>query len=73
FTTAVAGRVRVRVFDLQGRLVRSLADAPALAPGRHALPVDGRTDRGDALPSGIYYYRIETPEGSASGRFAWVR
>jgi hypothetical protein len=73
FTTAVAGRVRVRVFDLQGRLVRSLADAPALAPGRHTLPVDGRTDRGDALPSGIYYYRIETPEGSASGRFAWVR
>ena len=65
--------MRVRVFDLQGRLVRSLADAPALGTGRHSLRIDGRTERGGDLPSGIYYYRIETPEGTASGRFAWIR
>ncbi len=53
FDVAAQTHVVVEVFDLLGRSVVTLVDAP-FAPGRHAVRFDaGR------LPSGLYLYRIE--------------
>ncbi len=46
-------RVRLQVFDLNGRLVATLADQ-TMAPGQYALPFDA-----PALPSGMYIYRLQ--------------
>jgi choice-of-anchor B domain-containing protein len=54
-----AARIRLSVYDVQGRSVRRLADG-SLAAGRHELPWDGRDDGGRPLASGIYYLRLET-------------
>jgi len=64
-----AARVRLSVYDVQGRNVRRLSDGP-LAGGRHELRWDGRDDGGRPLASGIYYLRLETAQGGAlpSGR-----
>jgi hypothetical protein len=51
-------RVRLEIFDLQGRLVRTLADAGYPA-GFHVLEWDHRTDGGQALGAGVYLYRIQ--------------
>jgi hypothetical protein len=73
FYVGAAGPVRIRLYDQGGRLVRTLLDAPALPAGSHELTMDGRGDRGATLPSGVYYYRIDTAAGPLSGRLAIVK
>jgi hypothetical protein len=57
YAPAAAGRVRLEVFDLSGRMIRKLVDAPASA-GTHALFWDGRDDAGREAPSGILFFRL---------------
>jgi len=53
------GPVQLAVFDVQGRAVRRLVNA-AQPAGPHAIRWDGRDDRGGLVPSGIYFFRLET-------------
>ena len=73
FTTSLASRVKVSVFDMQGRLVRTLLDEPALSTGYHDVTIDGLSDAGARLASGVYFYRIEAAEGIEAGRFVIAR
>lgn len=73
FSTSRRGRVRVAVFDLRGRLVRTLLPAQELDPGYHDVPLDGRGGRGASLSSGAYFYRIEAADGVATGRFVILK
>jgi subtilisin family serine protease len=57
FTTEREGHVRLGVYDLKGQLVSVLADRAFLA-GTHRVVWNGRSDRGDAMPSGMYLYRV---------------
>jgi FlgD Ig-like domain/LVIVD repeat len=52
---------KLRVFDLNGRVVRVLMDA-AIGAGPHTVSWDGRTDAGEEAASGTYYYRLEVGE-----------
>ena len=52
-----SGRVRLAVYDVQGRHVRTLVDGSRPA-GSHAESFDA-----SGLPSGAYVYRIETSDG----------
>ncbi len=58
FELARAGHVRLEVFDLAGRKIRTLADEP-LPAAVHERQWDGRDDRGRIVPSGTYYCRME--------------
>jgi flagellar hook assembly protein FlgD len=60
----------VYLYDVSGRRVRKLMDEASLAAGLHEVATDGRDAAGRRLSSGIYFYRVETAEGSSSGRFA---
>jgi hypothetical protein len=68
FTTKQAGWVRVALYDVQGRRVRRLADDPRSPAGYHKIPIDGRDDAGRALPTGVYFFKLESAEGSQVGR-----
>ena len=57
----VAGPVRVAVYDVAGRLVRTLVDGP-MEPGPHELVWDGSDDRGEKVASGVYYCTLEAGE-----------
>ena len=67
YTLSQGGPVRLRVFDIRGRLMRVLADHPH-APGIYTLVFDG-----SGLPSGAYLYRLETPAGTQTRRMVLVR
>jgi hypothetical protein len=73
FKTTRSGRVTVKVFDIRGRLVRSLMDVSFLPAGLHEAEFDGRDDGGRAVASGIYIYEIETLEGTVAGRVAVLK
>jgi len=68
FRTSSPGFIRVTLFDLQGRKVRTLLDNPSAPPGYVEVRFNGRNDAGQALGSGLYFYRIDTAEGSQRGR-----
>lgn len=72
FTLPAATRARVTIHDARGRTVRSLADEE-MAAGEHVVPWDGRDDSGMDAASGIYFLRVETGAGMATGKMTLVR
>ena len=51
-----AGRIQVRIYDIVGRRVRTLADR-VFAAGEHTLTWDGTDDAGQKVPRGVYFVR----------------
>jgi endonuclease I len=60
FDLARGEHVTLRVFDVTGRAVRTLADGAEMQPGSHRVEWDGRDDRGAKLGAGLYFCRLET-------------
>lgn len=60
-TTTLNGRtrLRLRIVDAAGTLVRTLLNDEARAAGEHADSWDGRNDAGALVPDGVYYYVVE--------------
>jgi PKD repeat protein len=64
YITTKPGVVSISMFDLQGRLVRTIQDGTYTVAGQHELTVDGRGNHGEKLASGVYFIRGETAEGT---------
>jgi hypothetical protein len=54
-------RVSLVIYDVSGRLVRSLVDRENKPAGRYEEVWDGRDNTGNQVASGVYFYRISTP------------
>lgn len=65
--TSRVGRLRVQIFDVGGRLVRTVIDEPAASTGVHVYAVDPKLGE-RAAASGVYFYRVEASEGVKHGR-----
>ncbi len=61
FQTGQATQVKLELYDISGRRLRSLVNEPVTA-GSHPVAFDGRDDAGHPIASGVYYLRLETPE-----------
>jgi hypothetical protein len=57
FEIARPEHVRLKVFDVSGRLVRTLVDEPR-QPNAYVVVWDGTDDRGGPVASGVYFYRM---------------
>jgi FlgD Ig-like domain/Putative Ig domain len=73
FETTRQGYVRVRLFDLNGRLVREVMDQRSVEPGEHEVMIDGLNSSGQKLASGVYFFSIETSAATQKGRFAIMK
>lgn len=63
FELASDAALRLAVFDVGGRLIRVLAQGQTPA-GSYRVVWDGRNDLNTPMPSGLYYYRLETGKSS---------
>jgi hypothetical protein len=72
FAMPLAGDVRVRVFDVQGRLVREVQRG-RLAAGAHTLRWDGNGPDDSPVASGVYFARVETGASAQVVRLVRVR
>jgi hypothetical protein len=61
FRLPAATRVSLHVYDLSGRLVRTLSDE-VIAAGDHGLVWDGRNDEGRNVGIGVYMYTFRAGE-----------
>lgn len=68
-----AERVEVRVFDLNGAVVRTLPATATLQPGWHEIPWDGRDDRGRQVVSGNYFFRLTAGTLTVTEKMALLR
>lgn len=60
YSTPAPGPVDVRVYDLAGRLVRTLVDGAFRPAGPHEVKWDGVTDGGSSVGAGVYFVRVES-------------
>jgi hypothetical protein len=72
FDLAHASQVWLAVYDVRGRLVKTLIDGSGHA-GANQIEWDGSDSRGAALPSGLYFSRILTEDFQATRPLILVR
>ncbi len=63
FTLPRPQMVSLNVYDVQGRLVRTLMHGEMIA-GRHEVVWEGRDEGGNGVASGTYFYRLQADNGS---------
>ena len=59
---AVANAPALGVFDIQGRMVRTL-ERGRLAGGEHLIEWDGTDDEGMTVAPGVYFCQLAGPDG----------
>lgn len=64
--------VSLNIYDLRGRLVRSLVERDH-ASGRHTAFWDGTDGGGQPLPSGVYLYRLRSGDFSVSRKMILMK
>ncbi len=72
FALPAAGSLRARVFDVNGRVVATLAEGWREA-GRHAIRWDGNTDSGRRAAAGVYFVRANAAGRTVSGKVILLR
>ncbi len=67
-----AGKVDLRIFNILGQEVRRLVSGEITA-GEHTIRWDGRDAGGLLVASGIYFYRLETPDFKKTKRMLFLK
>ncbi|MDI3504603.1 MAG: hypothetical protein PWP64_1539 [Candidatus Cloacimonadota bacterium] len=60
YDLAENSRVRMDIYNVKGQLVKTLLNQDMLA-GTHSVIWDGNDDKGRAVSSGVYFYRMTMP------------
>jgi hypothetical protein len=72
FDLARDGFAELNVYDMTGRLIRTLVNGQ-LHSGEHRATWDGRDDGGRRLPSGVYLFRLRGNDYSETQRVALIK
>lgn len=67
------GPVSLRVFSVDGRLVRTVLDLPRAEAGYHDVSWDGCDDGGQPAGAGVYFYRLEAAGKTKAGKVMVAR
>jgi hypothetical protein len=73
FELPAAAPVRLSVFDMTGRLVRTLIDGETRAAGPHEVSWDGQDALGQPVAAGVYVCRLESDGRSVARRMTLVK
>jgi hypothetical protein len=77
YELAESADVTIRIYDVQGRLVREFAvgskPAGVYADKAHAVHWDGVNAEGERVSSGVYFYQLDTGTHSVIRRMAVVK
>lgn len=72
FSLDRARRVEIRIADVTGRVVRTLAEG-TMAAGAHMVEWQGRDDVGRRVPAGVYFARMRTEGREHSQRIVMIQ
>ena len=72
FSVAARGEVSLRIYDIAGRVLRTLVEGWR-EPGVYSEVWDGRGDDGSVLPSGVYFYSLKAGEVVATHKMVLLK
>jgi hypothetical protein len=72
FSLKDRGQVSLKVYNVNGELVRTLANESRSA-GPHQLTWDGRNDNGQPVSSGVYFYKLSTNNFSQTKKMVLLK
>ncbi|MCD6086383.1 MAG: T9SS type A sorting domain-containing protein [Candidatus Hydrothermae bacterium] len=72
FAVASEANVNVSVYDISGKLVRTLVNRK-LVPGEYTAAWDGRDNRGHSVKSGVYFVKMTAGKFSASRKLMLLK
>lgn len=72
FALPTAGDATLTVFDASGRRVATLLDGPQAA-GPQEVVWGGKDDAGNAVPTGIYFYRLQHASGEQTRKMLLLK
>ncbi|NLP04494.1 T9SS type A sorting domain-containing protein [Candidatus Fermentibacteria bacterium] len=67
YRLAESGPVTISIYDLQGRLVRTISEG-VQTPGSHETWWNASEDSGEPVPPGVYFMRLDAAGGVLTGR-----
>ena len=67
FVTSKSGPASIQIFDVQGRLVKSLYNG-TMEAGLNQVRWDGSSKNGNRVATGVYFIRTKTVDGEAVER-----
>jgi hypothetical protein len=67
-----SNHVRLVIYDIQGKKIRTLCDETR-DMGRHTIHWNGTNDLGNAVGSGVYYYRLDTGKKTLNRKMVILR
>lgn len=73
FSLSEPANVSLAVYDLSGRRVRSLLREDTRPAGEYRVTWDGKDATGQALPTGVYFYRLETARESRTRKMTLLK
>jgi hypothetical protein len=73
FALPVTERALVRVYDVSGRTVRTIANRIFEGGREHEVVWDGADDAGRRAPSGVYFYRLHAPSFTSERKVTLLR
>jgi len=73
FELPSAGPASLKIYDVSGRMVRSLLGDGTLEAGSHTAVWDGRNAAGQPVGSGIYFLRLQAPGGEETRSVTLLR
>ena len=69
FSVNTTGKATLRIYDSEGRLVRTLLDEPK-SRGNYSIYWNGRDDSGRQMVSGVYFYELRVEQRGLEDRSA---
>ena len=72
FTVPTETNVRLEIFDLLGRVVKTLVDGN-LPAGHHQIMWDGETSSGERASSGVYFARLSSGDKQGIIRMSIIK
>jgi hypothetical protein len=72
YSTGAVGFSEVRIVDCTGRLVATLGSG-AKPAGQQVVTWNGCDDKGGCLVPGVYFVRIDSPDGTVTARVQLIR
>jgi hypothetical protein len=72
FSLSARGRVALAIYDVNGGIVRTLVNETRAA-GAYELTWDGRDDNGQAVASGVYFYRLVAPQFTSTKKMVLLK
>jgi Zn-dependent metalloprotease len=72
FSLPIQMAMSLKIYDVEGRMIRTLTEGTMTA-GEHVATWDGRDGSGTSVASGIYYYRLDSPQYGATRKMVLMK